>query len=156
MPLAVKRVTLWRIDVDNAPGVLAGTLEPLATAGANLQVLMGYRFPNAPERAAIEVAPVSGRRTTEAAQRAGLGPSEIPCLLVEADDRPGLGAEIGRACAEAGINIAFLVAISLGRRVGAVMGLADEAAAKAAASVLRKVGARKPAPRKAARRARRR
>lgn len=138
MVLTVKRVTLWRTDVDNVPGVLANTLEPLASAGANLRLVMGYRLPQAPERSAIEIAPVSGKRVIEAAQRAGLAPSDIPCLLVEGDDRPGLGAEIGRACAQAGINIAFLVAIVLGRRFTAAIGLADEAAAKAAAQAVKK------------------
>ena len=32
MAVSVNRITLWRIDVENRPGVLAGTLEPLASA----------------------------------------------------------------------------------------------------------------------------
>ena len=34
MAVTVKRITLWRADVDNHPGALARTLEPLAQAGA--------------------------------------------------------------------------------------------------------------------------
>jgi len=34
MALTVKRITLWRREVENEPGILAGTLEPLANAGA--------------------------------------------------------------------------------------------------------------------------
>jgi hypothetical protein len=152
MALTVKRITLWRTDVENVPGVLANTLEPLASAGANLRLVMGYRFPQTPERSAIEIAPVTGKRVTEAAQRAGLAPSDIPCLLIEGDDRPGLGAEIGRACAQAGINIAFLMAVALGRRFTAAMGFPDEAAAKGAAQAIKKLG--RPAAKKAARRRR--
>jgi len=37
MPLRVRPITLWRAEVDNQPGVLAQTLEPLAAAGADLQ-----------------------------------------------------------------------------------------------------------------------
>ena len=66
MAVTVKRITLWRADVDNHPGALARTLEPLAQAGADLRLVMGYRLPQTPERAAIELYPVSGKRATAA------------------------------------------------------------------------------------------
>jgi hypothetical protein len=152
MALTVKRITLWRVDVENVPGVLANTLEPLAAAGVDLRLVMGYRFPNTPGHSAIEVAPLSGKRATEAAHRAGLTPSDVPCLLVEGEDRPGLGARIGRACAEAGINLTFLMAIAIGRRFAAAVGLPDEASAKAATAAIKRVGSAKPARRRARRR----
>jgi hypothetical protein len=141
MALTVKRITLWRAEVENQPGVLARTLAPLAGAGTSLRLVMGYGFPGAPERAAIEVHPVSGKRATAAAQQAGLASASTPCLLVEGDDQPGLGAAIGRALAEAGINIGFVVAMSVGRRFAAAIGLHDEAAAAAATGIVRKAAA---------------
>ena len=39
MPVTVKNITLWRKEIDNQPGVLAGTLEPFATGGADLHGL---------------------------------------------------------------------------------------------------------------------
>src|SRR5439155_21229389 len=33
MSVTIKRITLWRIEVENKPGVLARTLEPLAGVG---------------------------------------------------------------------------------------------------------------------------
>ena len=137
MPLSVKRVTLWRADVDNQPGVLARTLEPLAAAGGSLRVVMGYRLPQMHERAAIELHPVSGKRQTEAAQRAGLTAAGIPCLLVEGDDRPGFGAAMARALADAGVNIAFLMAQVVGRRFSALLGFDDEAALDAGARAVK-------------------
>jgi hypothetical protein len=71
MALTVKRITLWRREVENQPGVLARTLEPLAAAGADLRLVMGYRFPEATTRAAIEVYPVTGRKATARAEQAG-------------------------------------------------------------------------------------
>jgi hypothetical protein len=118
--------------VPNEPGALARTLEPLAAARASLRVVMGYRFPEHHERAAIEVYPITGARATAAAQAAGLAASDVPCLLVEGDDRPGLGARIGRALADGGINVAFLIAQVVGRRFSAVIGFGDRAAADAA------------------------
>ena len=92
MAVTVKRIGLWRSEVANEPGALARTLEPRAASRASLRVVMGYRFPEHQERAAIEVYPVAGARVTAAAQAAGLAPSDLACLLVEGDDRPGLGA----------------------------------------------------------------
>src|SRR5207245_11167992 len=105
MPLSVKRITLWRADVENQSGVLARVLEPLAAAGADLRVVMGYRFPTTPERSAVELYPVSGRRMTEAAGQGGLAASDIPCLLVEGDNRPGCGAQMARAPATPGARL---------------------------------------------------
>ncbi len=155
MAVTVKRITLWRADVDNQPGALAGTLAPLSQAGADLRLVMGYRLPQTPERAAIELYPVSGKRATAAAAQAGLAESrDIPCLLVEGDNRPGLGAVIARALADAGINIAFLVAQVIGRKFTATVGFGDEAAAATATRVI-KAAAAPPKKAKPARRKRR-
>jgi len=146
MAITVKRVTLWRAEVDNQPGVLARTLEPLATAGADLRLVMGYRFPQAPERAAIELYPITGKRLTAAAQQAGLTEAkDIPCLLVEGDNRAGLGAAIGRGLADAGINVAFLMAQVLGRKFTAAIGFDDESAATNGARIIKQAAA-KPRP----------
>ena len=140
MALTVKRITLWRKEVANQPGVLAETLEPLARAGADLRLVMGYRLPQDPARSAIELYPVAGKRVAAAAGEAGLAPSDIPCLLVEGDNQPGFGARLGRALAAAGINIAFVMAEAIGRRAMTVIGFADEATATAATKVVKSVG----------------
>ena len=138
MAVTVKRITLWRSDVENQPGMLARTLEPLARAGADLRLVMGYRLPQTPERAAIELYPVSGKRAAAAAAQAGLAEShDTPCLLVEGDNRPGLGAALARGLADSGINIAFLVAQVVGRKFTATVGFADEATAAAATRVIK-------------------
>ena len=62
MAVTVKRIGLWRSEGANEPGALARTLEPLAASRASLRVVMGYRFPEHQERAAIEGLP--GRRGT--------------------------------------------------------------------------------------------
>lgn len=142
--VTVKSITLWRVEVENRPGTLAAALGPLAEAGANLKVAMAYRFPGNESRGAIELYPVSGKRATAAARRAGLSESGIPTLLVEGDDKPGLGAAIARSLSQAGINVAFFVAHAVGRRYAAVIGFDTAAGAKKAAPLLRKA---KPAKR---------
>ena len=138
MPVTVKKVALWRRELDNRPGALAGVLEPLARAGSDLQVAMGYRFPGNESRAAVEVAPVASKKATAAAQGAGLQPSGIPTLIVSGDNRPGLGFALSRGMADAGINMAFLVAQVVGPRYAAVFGFESDSDADRAVSIIKK------------------
>ena len=145
MAVSVKRIELWRGEVANRTGTLAGTLAPLAEAGADLRLVMVYRFPGDESRGAVEVYPVTSKKVRAAARGAGLSESGIPALLVEGDDRPGTGAAIARAVAEAGINLAFLVGQVVGRRYAAVIGFDSEQDLKRAATMIRKA---KPASRR--------
>ena len=137
MPVTVKKITLWRKEVDNQAGMLAGTLEPLARAGADLHVVMGYRYPGNEAKAVIELHPLAGRKVTSAAQQVGLAASSIPTLLVEGDNKPGLAHKIAQAVAEAGVNLSFLVAQVLGKRFVATLGFETEADAKKAVSLIK-------------------
>jgi len=143
MPVTVKHISLWRKEIENQVGTLASTLDPVAKAGANLRVLMGYRYPGNESRAAIELYPVSGRKATAAATEAGLTASSIPTLLVEGDDKPGLGLAIAKAIADAGINMAFFVAQVVGRKYSAVIGFDSDADAKTAADLIKEATGRK-------------
>ena len=140
MPITVKRITLWRAEVDNKPGTLASAIEPPAKAGADLKVVMGYRH-GSEGKAAIEVYPITGRKLAAAAQSGGLSASAIPTLLVEGDDKPGLGYAIAQAVAGAGVNFAFFVAQVIGKKYSAVVGFETEDDAKKAAPVIKKAAA---------------
>ena len=143
MAVTVKKIVLWRTEVQHQPGVLAGVLEPFANAGANLQVIMGYRYPGSELKAAIELAPVSGKKSVAAAQAAGLTASAIPTLLVEGDNKPGLGHAIAQAIAGAGINLGFLVAQVIGKKFSAVFGFGSEDDARKAAPLIKKAASSK-------------
>ena len=143
MPVTVKSISLWRKETENQVGALAHTLEPVTKAGANLRVLMGYRFPGNETRAAIELYPLSGKKETAAAVEAGLETSSIPTLLVEGDDKPGLGLAIAEAIAGAGINMTFFVAQAVGRKFSAVMGFATEPDANTAAGLIKKAASKR-------------
>jgi hypothetical protein len=153
----IRKVTLWRTRVEHRPGALADLLDPLAAAGADLSIVMGYRLPGERAQAVIEVAPVTSRRTADAAAKAGLAPGGAPSLLVLGDNRPGLATRIGRALADSGVNIAFLVAQVVGNRYSAVFGFESEADLDKAsdriraAVVARPLVVRRPRPRALAR-----
>jgi hypothetical protein len=143
MPITVRSVVLWRKEVENQPGILASTLEPLAKGAADLQVVMAYRYPGNETKAAIELYPVTGKKSVTAAQVAGLKASAIPTLLVEGDNKPGFGHAIAQAIADTGINVSFLVAQVIGKRYSAVLGCETEVDAKTAATLIKKVTASK-------------
>jgi hypothetical protein len=138
MAVTVKKAILWRKEVENQPGVLAATLQPLAEAGADLQVVMGYRLPGNESKAVIELHPVSNKKSKTAAQTTGLAPSSIPTLAVEGDNKPGLGHAIAKAMGDAGINMTFIVAQVVGRKYSAVFGFENESDANKAANLIKK------------------
>jgi hypothetical protein len=138
MAVTVKKITLWRTEVANKPGALNGVLAPLAEAGVNLQVVMGYHRHGSANRAVVEVSPVSGKKPSAVAGKIGLKPAAIPALLVQGEDKPGLGHAVAQAIADAGINMMFLVAQVIDKRFSAVMGFEDEAASKQATLLIKK------------------
>jgi hypothetical protein len=140
MAISVKPITLWRKELQDRPGALADSLEPLA--GVGLKVVMAYRYPGEPGKAALELYPVSGKGATAKAEGNGLRPAEIPALLVEGDDAPGLGHRMSRAVADAGINLDFVMAQVIGRKYTAIFGFANQADASKAAGLIKKSMAR--------------
>lgn len=134
MALSVKKTSLWTREVDNKAGALARTLEPLSQAGVDLQIVMGYGMGN---KAAIEVAPISGKRATAAAEKAGLAEGRVPAVVVTGDNRAGLGSAFARAIGDAGINISFLVAHVVGNRFSSVFGFDSEADADRAIPLIK-------------------
>ena len=123
MALTVKVITLWRREIENRSGALAGVLQPLAATKADLQVLMAYRFPGDESRAAVELFPIAGKKGAAAASDAGLTPaSDIPAVLVQGPNGAGIGYQTSRKIADAGINLAFLVAQVIGTKFSAVYG----------------------------------
>ena len=143
MPVTVKTIALWRKEVENQVGTLAQTLEPVTKAGANLRVLMGYRYPGNESRAAIELYPILSKKETAAAESEGLEASSIPTLLVEGDDKPGLGLAIAEAISAAGLNMSFFVAQAVGRKFSAVLGFTSDEDAATAAGLIKKAASTK-------------
>ena len=138
MAVTAKQIVLWRSEVQNRPGALARVLEPLAGARADLQVVMGYGYPGDPAKAAVEVYPVSGRKSTAAAESVGLRASSIPALKIEGANKPGLGHAIAKALADAGINVNFLVAQVMSRKYSAIIGFDNETDTRKAINVVKR------------------
>ncbi|HMC22048.1 MAG TPA: hypothetical protein VKL19_09390 [Thermoanaerobaculia bacterium] len=135
MAVTVKNVVIWRAEVAHLRGELARVLQPLAEAAANLQVIMAYAEG---ERGLVEICPISGKKVTDAAKKAGFSPSSKPTLLVQGDDRAGLGSRIAKAIAEQGVSISFDVTQVIGRKFSSVYGFQAEDDARKAAAAIKK------------------
>lgn len=139
MAVTVKKAVLWRREVANRPGALAETLKPFAEARVNLQIVMGYSFPGHEDHAAVEVYPVSGQKGEKAAESAGLAPAgKIACLVVQGDDRPGLGYKIADSLSAAGINISFVMVQVTGKKYLGIFGFESEQDAENAMPIIKR------------------
>jgi histone H1/5 len=143
MAVTVKKLGVWRKEVEDRVGALAEVLEPLAKVGSDLHVVVGYGGPGG--KGAVELFPVKGSKSIAAAKEAGLVAAAAPALMVEGDNKPGLGHAITKAVADAGINVAFLTAQALGKKFVAVFGFGDQADAAKAATIIKKAAAARPA-----------
>ena len=141
MAITLKKITLWRKEVDNKPGALAETLALLAQSHNDLQAVMGCRSPGDQGKAAIELYPVSGKKAIEAARSAGLAASSIPTVLVQGDNQPGLGHTIAKALGDVGINLSFVLAQVVGRRYATMFGFENDSDAAKAIALIRKAAA---------------
>jgi hypothetical protein len=136
LKLTVKQVKLWVFHGGDRKGMLADALEPLAAAGVHLQIVMAYRFPTELDRCAIEVFPIEGSTAEEEARRIGFTVSDTPCLMVEGDDRRGLGARISRAISDAKVSMDFVMAQVVGKKFSAAIGFASDQDAAAATKAI--------------------
>jgi len=138
MAYTIKKVEVWAGDFINRPGMLARVLEALTQAGAQLELLIGRQVTQKTSR--IYVAPLKGKKQKEVANEVGLVPAiGMHALRVEGPDRRGLGAEMSRAVADAGINIRGVTGATIGRKSVFYLGFRTAIEAQNATRSLRKV-----------------
>src|SRR5713101_8224586 len=101
-------------------------------------MVVARRQPDKPGAGVVFLAPLKARKTTEAAATAGLTPATgMAAFRVEGSDRPGLGAKMTSAIADAGVNMRGLSAAALGSRFVAYVAFDSVADAEKAAKAIR-------------------
>jgi hypothetical protein len=140
MKLNVSRTDTWASTIDDRPGRLADKLAALAAAGANLELIIARRAPEQRGSGVVFVTPLKGAKQIKAAEAAGFQKTEsLHSLRVEGSDRPGMGAKLTQALAEAGINLRGLSAAALGKRCVTHLALDTAQDVAKAAAVLKKL-----------------
>ena len=130
MSIRVKKVVVWRTEVENRPGAMARALEPLARQ--DLDLVIGY------QGAVIDIAPVVGRRATTAARSAGFEPLPTSTILIEGENRPGICFTAARALGDAGVSMDSVVAQAVGKKYQALFGFTNDADAKRAVILIKR------------------
>ena len=140
MALKVTREDVWVGSIQDEPGGLASKLAALAEAGACLDFVIARRAPDKPGTGVVFVTPLKGAKQAAAAKKAKLRKSRhLRSLRVEGTDKPGMGAKMTTALAEAGINLRGLSAAAIGRRFVAHIAVDKAADATKAMRVLKKL-----------------
>ena len=140
MKLDVSRVKVWVAGVKDRPGTVAAKLAKLADAGADLEFVLARRAPDKPGRGVVFLAPLKGPALLRAAKKAGFRQSKsLHAVRVTGPDKPGLGAAMTQALADAGINLRGLSAMAIGKQCVVYVALDKADDATNAARVLRKL-----------------
>ncbi|MEP0846860.1 MAG: ACT domain-containing protein [Phycisphaerae bacterium] len=138
MALELTKVAVWSAELDDRPGTLAGKLEALERAGANLDFIIVRPYGDGSGRGVLYVAPLISREQLQSAEEVGLRRSSIQSLRISGPDRPGLGAGIARTLANHNINIAGLTASALEDRCVFYVRFNSDADLISAAAILTK------------------
>ena len=140
MKLKVSRTDTWAATIDDRPGGLADKLAALAAAGANLEFIIARRAPEQRGSGVVFVTQLKGAKQIKAAEAAGFQKTaSLHSLRVEGADKPGMGAKLTGALAEAGINLRGLSAAALGNRSVTHLALDTAQDAARVATVLKKL-----------------
>lgn len=137
MKRTIQKQNVWSAPLEDRPGALAGKLAALADAGADLDFVLARRLDDKPGSGIVFVAPIRGRRQTEAAAAQGFSTAQnLFCLRVEGKNRPGEGSALTNALAKEGINLRGLAAATLGGRYVLHLAFDSEADLKKAQRIL--------------------
>lgn len=114
MAFSVAKVEVWAGDIPNQPGTLAGVLEALSKAGANMEFMIARKLDDNTSR--VFVAPVKSAKVQKAASAAGFNKTaNLFTMRVEGPDKAGVGARLTRAVADAGVNLRGASVAGLGK-----------------------------------------
>ena len=140
MKLNISRTDTWAATIDDRPGGLSDKLAALAAAGANLGFVIARRAPEQRGSGVVFVTPLKGAKQIKAAEAVGFQKTgSLHSLRVEGADKPGMGAKLTKALADAGINLRGFSAAALGKRYVTHLALDKAQDAAKAAAVLKKL-----------------
>ena len=140
MALKVSRVDVWAAGLKDKPGRMADKLASLADAGANLQFVVARRAPDKPGTGVVFVTPLTGAKQLKAAKKAGfLKTKALKSVRAEGADKPGVGAKVTQALANADINMRGFSAAAIGKKFVCYIAVDKTADATKTVRILRKV-----------------
>lgn len=139
MELLVERVDVWAATIEDSPGGLAGILDTLREAGADLQSIIARRAPDDLGHGVVYVTPLQGDREISAAAQVGFNVAQsLHSVRVMGPDRPGAAAALTRRLADGGINLRGFSASVIGTQFVAYVAVDSLDDANKAMTILEK------------------
>jgi len=144
MAYTVSKVDVWTGDIDDRVGALGAKLEPLAAAGADLEMVIARRQPHMAGKGVVYLGPIGGPKATQAAENIGLRrTTELVALVVKGSNKPGECSRLTRTLADAGISLRGISALVLDNQFVAALAFDNNADAAKAIDVLQGAGTKK-------------
>lgn len=113
MKYRITKEYVWAGTIPDHPGALAEKLRALSSGGLNLELIVSRR--EKPGLGVMFVSPLRTLEEVETAEKAGLSTkNSFRIIRVRGPNAVGLGARIGAALAEAGLNVRDFTAAALG------------------------------------------
>jgi hypothetical protein len=135
-----ERVDTWAASIPDRAGALAAKLNALAAGGVNLELVVARRSAEKSGTGVVFVTPIKGARQIGAASVAGFTEtSSLHTLRVEGPDKPGQGARILTALADAGLSLRGFSAAAIGKRFICHIAFDTEAQVVKAARIVREL-----------------
>lgn len=140
MALEVSKADVWAATIEDQPGGLAAKLTALAGSGVNIEFLISRRTLEKPGKGVVFLAPIKGAKQVKAARDAGFSKTDsLHSVRIAGPDKPGLGARMAQALADAGINLRGVSAAALGKRFVGYLALDTTHDSVSAIKVLKKL-----------------
>ncbi len=138
MAYTISKVGVWAGTIKDRPGGLAEKLAALSKARANLEFVIARR--DKPGKGVLFIAPLKKASQMRAAKKVRLKrAARMYSLRLMGPDRPGLGARITRALADARINMRGLSAAAMKRQCVVYFAFDSAADANKATRILKKI-----------------
>jgi hypothetical protein len=135
-----ERVDTWAASIPDRAGALALKLKALAAGGVGLELVVARRSAEKSGTGVVFVTPIKGAKQIGAASVAGFTKSSsLHTLRVEGPDKPGQGARILTALADAGLSLRGLSAAAIGKKFVCHIALDTEAQVVKAARIVREL-----------------
>ncbi len=140
MKVKATRAEVWAATIEDRPGGLAEKLTALAGAGVNLDFIVSRRAPERAGKGVVFVTPITGAKQVKAAKAAGFQKTEkLHSVRVEGLDKPGAGAALTKALADAGLNLRGVSGAAMGRSFVGYLALDTAADTSKALAALKKL-----------------
>lgn len=140
MKLKISRAEMWAASLEDRPASLAGKLDVLQKAGADLEFIMARRAFEEPGTGVVFLSPLKGAKQTKAASAEGFVPTEaLHSVRIECTDAPGLASKVTSRVAREDINLRGFSASVIKKHFVAYLAFDDEEDAVKAVRVLKRL-----------------